>query len=155
MTNVDVIDTRIDGDELIIETKNSTEVYDSRFIVAAMLVYVAKGDGNISSLETEKMLQLVSINFDLRSSESLDLLTRAMSELSENPDLMGLIGELGKYLSADEKESIAVMLLKVIAADGRQAAEEMDALSEVSDVLEISPETMHRAFDRYFDDKAN
>ena len=149
----DLIEPRFEGTQLIIETGNDTEVYDSQFLVAALLVLVAKGDGVISDFETEKMLQLVGNHFHLKSSESLELLTRAMTDLSENPDLNSLLKDLSAVLTSADKEDVAVMLLKVVAADGRQDAEEMDMLSVAAEIIDISPESMHNAFDRYFDDK--
>ena len=82
------------------------------------------------------------------------MLTRAMSNLAENPDLTSLLVELSTVLTSADKEDVAVMLLKVVAADGRQDAEEMEMLSKAAEIIEISPESMHDAFDRYFDDKA-
>jgi len=150
----DLLEPRFEGAQLIIETSNETEVYDSKFLVAALLVSVAKGDGHISEMETDKMLQLVGEHFHLRSSESLELLTRAMSNLAENPDLTNLLVELSTVLTSADKEDVAVMLLKVVAADGRKDAEEMEMLSKAAEIIAISPESMHNAFDRYFDDKA-
>ena len=149
----DLIEPRFEGAQLIIETSNETEVYDSQYLVAALLVSVAKSDGNISENETAKMLQLVGGHFQLKSSESLELLTRAMASLAENPDLTSLLKELSSVLTSADKEDVAVMLLKVVAADGRQDAEEMDTLSQAAEIIDISAESMHRAFDRYFDDK--
>jgi len=149
-----IVEPRIDGDQLIIETSSETEVYDSRFLVAALLVWVAKGDGRISESETEKMLQLVGDHFQLRSAESLEVLTQAIAKLAENPDLSSILRGLSSVISSADKEDIVVMMLKVIAADGRRDAEEMDSLSEAADILEVSPESMHRAFDRYFEDKS-
>ena len=151
----DLPEPRFEGAQLIIETSNETEVYDSQFLVAALLVSVAKGDGHISEPETDKMLQLVGEQFHLRSSESLELLTRAMSDLAENPDLTSLLVELSTVLTSADKEDVAVMLLKVVAADGRQDAEEMEMLSKAAEIIEISPESMHNAFDRYFKDKGS
>lgn len=153
--NEDLIEPRFEGAQLIIETSNETEVYDSQFLVAALLVTVAKGDGNISESETDKMLQLVGDHFQLKSSESLELLTRAMTNLAENPDLSSLLKELSAVLTSADKEDVAVMLLKVVAADGRQHAEEMDTLSQAAEIIDISADSMHRAFDRYFDEKAD
>jgi len=150
----ELLKPRFEGAQLIIETSNETEVYDSQFLVAALLVSVAQGDGHISELETDKMLQLVGEHFHLRSSESLELLNRAMSNLAENPDLTSLLVELSTVLTSADKEDVAVMLLKVVAADGRKDAEEMEMLSKAADIIEISPESMHNAFDRYFNDKA-
>jgi len=73
----DPVEPRFEGSTLVIETSSGPETYDSQFLVAALLVFVAKGDGDISEKETERMLQLVEEHFHLQSSESLALLTRA------------------------------------------------------------------------------
>ena len=151
----DLVEPRFEGNQLIIETSNETEMYDSQFLVAALLVFVAKGDGNISDVETAKMLQLVGDHFHLKSSESLELLTDAMEKLAENPDLSSILKELSTTLTSADKEDVAVMLLKVVSADGRQDAEEMEMLSIAAELMDILPESMHRAFDRYFEEKAS
>jgi uncharacterized tellurite resistance protein B-like protein len=151
----DLVEPRFEGSQLIIETSNETETYDSQFLVAALLVFVAKGDGNISDVESAKMLQLVGDHFHLKSSESLELLTDAMAKLAENPDLGSILKELSSTLTSADKEDVAVMLLKVVSADGRQDAEEMEMLSIAAELIEISPESMHHAFDRYFAEKAD
>lgn len=148
------VEPRFEGATLIIETCNETEVYDAQFLVAALLVYVAKSDGAISAMETEKMLQLVGEQFRLQSSESLALLTRAMTGLAENPDLAGLLRQLGTVLTDAQKEDVAIMLMKVLAADGATNADEMETMNAAAEIVAISPETMHRAFDRYFAETA-
>ena len=141
---------RFEGTTLVIETSSGPETYDSQFLVAALLVCVAKGDGNISEQEADKMLQLVEEHFHLHSAESLALLTRAMADLAENPDLNSLLRELGHILTPEEKEDIAVMHLKVAAADGHTSVDEMDMLNVAGEIIEIAPDTRHRAFERYF-----
>ena len=141
---------RIEDDELIVETQNSTETYDARYLVSALLVFVAKGDGNISGPETAEMLQLINDHFGLQSAESLELLTNAMEDIAENPDFGSLLKDMSKLIDVAEKEEVALMMLKVIAADGRKDAEEMEKLRIAADIIEIPAETMHRAYDRYF-----
>jgi len=141
---------RFEGSTLVIETSTGPETYDSQFLVAALLVCVAKGDGNISEQEADKMLQLVEEHFHLHSAESLALLTRAMADLAENPDLNSLLRELAHVLSPEEKEDIAVMLLKVAAADGRTSVDEMEMLNVAGEIIDIAPDARHRAFERYF-----
>jgi uncharacterized tellurite resistance protein B-like protein len=143
---------RIEGDELIIETQSVTEVYDSKYLLAALLIFVAKSDRTISINETEKMLALIEQHFQMPSAESLALLTRAIEDMADNPDMDSLLRELSKVLSADEKEDIAVMLLKVAAADGRKDAEAMEKLSIAADLISIPSEIMHNAYDRYFEE---
>ncbi len=142
--------TRLQGNELIIETTHGAEVYDGKFLVAALLIYVAKGSGTIEPEESAKMIDLIEQQFELQGSESLELLTRAMSELAEKPELTEHLVELGRSLSSKQKEDIAVMALKVIAADGRREISEMEQFNRAVEAVGVSPETVHRAFDRYF-----
>lgn len=147
------VDPRFEGSNLVIETAGETEVYDSKFLAAALLVFVAKGDGTISDLETDQMLAMIGEHYHLQSAESLELLTRAVTSLAENPDLNSLLRDLGTTLDDAEKEEIAFMLLKVIAADGRKDVEEMEKMNIAAEIIDISPEVMHRAHARYFDEQ--
>ncbi len=146
----DPVEPRFEGTTLVIETTSGPETYDSKFLVAALLVFVAKGDGNISDSESQKMLQLIEEHFQLHSAESLELLSRAITDLAENPDLSSLLRELSNVLTPEEKENIAVMLLKVIAADGRRDVDEMEMMNVAAEIIGVSSESRHRAFDRYF-----
>lgn len=146
----DPINPRFDGTTLIIETSGETEYYDSQFLVAALLVYVAKGDGAISPSETEEMLKEVGRHFHLESSQSLELLNRAIADLADNPDLESLLRQLSSVLTRDDKREIALMMLKVAAADGRKDAEEMEKLHIAAEIIDIPPDVMHQAFDDYF-----
>ena len=130
MTSDKIIKSTLDGNVLVIETADGVETYDSKFLVASLLIYVARGSGHIEPEETAKMLELINDHFKLQGAESLELLTRAISD--------------------DEKEEIALMALKVIAADGRREVAEMEKFNEAVAAIEISPEIVHRAFDRYF-----
>lgn len=145
-----IIISRLEGTRLIVEKDGETETYDSQFLVAALLIFIARGSGTIEPEETAKMLDVIQEHFQLAGSESLELLTRAMSELAEKPELGELLAELGKSLSEQDKEDIAVMALKVIAADGRREVAEMDKFNQAVEAVGVSPETVHRAFDRYF-----
>ena len=142
--------TKLEGTELIIETSDGVEVYDSKFLVAALLVFVAQADGSIEPEESAKMIDLIEEHFKLQGAESLELLTRAMSELAEKPEIAEHLVKLGQSLSDQEKEDIAVMALKVIAADGRREFAEMENFSRAVEAVGVSPDIVHRAFDRYF-----
>jgi len=145
-----IITSRLDGKTLIVETDDSSETYDSQFLVAALLIFVARGNGSIAPEESAQMLDLIQTHFQLQGAESLQLLTRAMTELAEKPELGELLAELGRSLSDADKEDIAVMALKVIAADGRREVAEMEKFNQAVEAIGVSPEIVHRAFDRYF-----
>jgi uncharacterized tellurite resistance protein B-like protein len=145
-----IITSTLDGNVLVIETSDGKKTYDSKFLVAALLIFVARGSGQIEPEETAKMLELIEIHFKLQGAESLELLTRAMGEMAESPELGASLAELGSMLSDQEKEEIALMALKVIAADGRREYSEMEQFNTAIEAAGISPEIVHRAFDRYF-----
>ena len=138
------------GTELIIETRQGTKVYDSKFLVAALLIFVARGSGKIEPEESVKMLDLIEEHFQMQGAESLELLTRAMTDMAENPELADELTKLAPTLSDQDREDIAVMALKVIAADGRRDVGEIEKFNEAVKSIGISSETVHRAFDRYF-----
>lgn len=145
--------TRFEGTQLVVETGSEKEVYDAQFLVAALLVAIANSDGEISSIETEKMLQLVGDHFELKSAESLELLTKAMEDMAENPDLPAILKELSTILTSVDKEDVGVMMYKVVAADGREGAEEMDTLNAAAELIGITPESLQKARSRFFAEK--
>lgn len=145
-----IITSTLDGNVLVVETSDGKETYDSKFLVAALLIFVARGSGQIEPEESAKMLDLITDHFKLQGAESLELLTRAMREMADRPDLGESLAELGRTLSDQEKEDIALMALKVVAADGRREVAEMEQFNAAVDAIEISAESVHRAFDRYF-----
>lgn len=145
-----IITSTLDGNVLVVETSDGPVTYDSKFLVAALLIFVARGSGNIAPEESAKMIELIEDYFKLQGAESLELLTRAISEMAERPNLAASLAELGRSLSDAEKEDIALMALKVIAADGRREVAEMEQFNTAVEAADISPEIVHRAFDRYF-----
>ena len=149
MTN-EIISSHIEGTTLIIETSEGTTSYDSKFVVAGLLVFVARGSGQIEPEESARMIALIGDHFSMQGSESLELITTAMSELTDKPSLGPLLVDLGQTLPEEEKEEIALMALKVVAADGERHFSEMEQFNTAMDAIGISPQVVHRAFDRYF-----
>ena len=145
-----IIASRLEGTKLIVETEDGVEEYDSQFLVAALLVFVARGSGQIMPEESAQMIELIEEHFHLQGAQSLELLTRAISEMVDKPELPRLLVELSPTLSQAEKEDIAFMGLKVVAADGHRHFAEMEQFNRAMEALEISPEIIHRAFERYF-----
>jgi uncharacterized tellurite resistance protein B-like protein len=141
---------RLVGTELVVETTEGTQTYDSRFLVAALLIFIARGSGTIEPEESAKMIDLIEERFHMEGAQSLELLTRAMTDMAENPELARALVDLAPTLSDEDKEDIALMALKVIAADGRRDVREMEKFNEAVEALGIAPDTVHRAFDRYF-----
>lgn len=149
MSDTTIIAT-LNGNVLLIEDNDGTASYDSKFLVAALLIFVAKGGGRIEPEESAKMIDLLEDHFRIEGPEALELLTGAMSELADRPKLGVKLAALAQTLPDQEKEDIALMALKMIAADGRRDVEEMEQFNTAVEAAGIAPEIIHRAFDRYF-----
>jgi uncharacterized tellurite resistance protein B-like protein len=146
----DIIVSRLEGTKLIIETASGVEEYDSQFLVAALLIYVARGSGQIEPEESAQIIELIEEHFKLQGSESLELITCAMTEMIDKPELAVLLTGLAPTLTDSDKEDIALMALKVIAADGHRHFAEMEQFNRAMEAIDISPEIVHKAFDQYF-----
>lgn len=146
----DILVSRLEGTRLIVETADGVEEYDSQFLVAALLVYIARGDGEITPEESAQMIELIKRRYHLQGAASLELITRAMNEMVDKPQLGLLLTDLVPTLSDAEKEDIALMALKVVAADGQRHFAEMEQFNQAMEAAGIAPEIVHRAFDRYF-----
>lgn len=146
----EILGSRLEGTTLIVETRGGEVRYDSKFLVAALLVYIARGSGRIEPEESARMIDLIENHFSLEGPESLELITYAMAEMADKPTLGMLLADVGPTLSDGDKEDIALMGLKVVAADGRREIAELEQFNKAMAALGISPEIVHRAFDRYF-----
>lgn len=147
----EILGSRVEGSTLIVETADGAQTYDSRFLVAAFLIDVARGSGQIEPEESSQIIDLIETHFHLEGAESLELITRALSEMADKPTLIELLMDLAPALSDAEKEEIAFMGLKVVAADGQREVSEMEQFDKAMGSMGISPEIVHRAFDRYFE----
>ncbi len=146
----DIIVSKLVGTKLVIETESGVEEYDSQFLVATLLIHVARGSGQIEPEESAKIIDLIEERYHLQGAETLELVTRAMSEMMEHPELASLLTDLSATFSESDKEDIALMALKVVAADGRRNFSEMEQFNRAMEAVGISPDIIHRAFDRYF-----
>jgi len=144
----DQTNTRFEGTKLVVETGTETEEFEVEFLVAVLLFSIASSDGEISPIEIEKMLQLVADHFELRSSESIEILNSAVESLAANPDLTVILKDLASNLTSSQKEDVAVMMFKVIAADSREDAKETDALAAAAEKIGISPDLLEAARQR-------
>lgn len=147
----EILSSRLVGRTLVVETSDGQETYDSQFLVAALLIDVARGSGQIEPEESSLIIGLMEEHFQLEGAKALELITRAMSEILEKPTLGTLLKDLAETLPDKEKEDIAFMGLKVVAADGQRHVSEMERFSKAMEAAGFSPEIVHRAFDRYFD----
>lgn len=140
----------LEGESLTVTTGGQRSVLDPRYLIAALLSHVAQADGQICDEETRTMVDVVAAHFGLDADGAEQKLNHALKLYSRNMDLDAVGEILSNILSPEDREDVMLMMLEVVAADGRQGADELRAVDEVAAVLDISPEQRHSAFQRYF-----
>jgi len=132
----------------------SKKVEELEQLVALLMVGLAKSDAQIT--QNEEVFQLAGEYFRVRSAASLEILMNAIKHLPEPPDLSQLVNQWDTGLDPSDKEDVAVMMLKIVAADGKRDAQQMTMLHKAADMINITPDSLHLAFNRFFDqaDKA-
>jgi len=131
------------GAALVVGEDGDATVYDARFLISVLLVYVAKGDGKIDSVETDRMIDIISTRFDATGAEAMGLLTEAVRRFTDGGDLLGKLRDISRGLSEQECKDIFGMLLEVITADGALADGEVRTAEFAGKLLGLSQDVIH------------
>jgi uncharacterized tellurite resistance protein B-like protein len=134
---------QFEGAQLIIGAHDKAESYDARFLISTLLVFVAKGDGDISELESNKMIDLLSSKMAIRSAESLGYLSSAIMSLSNDKDIVKTLQQISQGLSAVEKDEVFTMMLDVMAVDEKPEPGEIAAITVAGQILGFSEDVIH------------
>ena len=135
--------THFEGAKLILGAGEQSESYDARSLISTLLIFVAKGDGCISNLESEKMIELLSSKFSTRSSEALERLSSAIMELANDVDIAQRLRKIGQGLSTDEKHEVFTMMLEVAGVDENLDPGEIEAIQFAGQILGMSQDSIH------------
>lgn len=144
----------LEGERLTVTTSKHRSFFDPRYLIAALLDHVAQGDGEICDDEARVMVDMVARHFALDADGAEQKLNHALNLYSRTMDLLAVGEILSAILESGEREEVMLMLLEVVAADGKQGADELRAVDDVAAVLGITAEERHSAFQRYFESRA-
>ncbi len=123
---------------------------ETQYDVACLLAMAASSDGSIDTQESERLVTAMQHGFAVKSDAALKLVVRALDDVKQHPDVSSLLRKLQRALDKNQKETLVVMLLEVIAADNMKDAREIKLLDSAMTGLKISDQTMDRAYRRYF-----
>ncbi len=132
-----------EGTQLFLEAGEQGEAIDGRFLISLLLITVAKGDGGISNLETDKMIEQLSSRYDDQSPRVLEGLSRAIMLLANDSDLPLTLRKVGAGLSSGEKQEVFDLALDVAAVDGHLDEGEVRALDLVGQILGLTQDEVH------------
>lgn len=140
--------TRIEGAELIVTKEGESTTYDAKFLISVLLVYVAKGDGEIQSSESDRMIDIISSRFDASGAEAMGLLTDALRSFNDGSDLVEKLQSVSSWLNEKECSDIFDMLLEVVMADGELADGEIRTAEFAGKILGLSQDAIHSGIRR-------
>lgn len=116
-----------------------------RFLTAALLLFVAKGDGNISDVESGRMIDLISSRLKISNAEALACLTEVLNALQDDADIARTLRTLALRLPRAHKREILCMMLDVAAVDEVYHEGEKEAINMASRILDMSDEAIRAA----------
>lgn len=136
-------EARFEGSNLVVPVQEQTDTYDARYLISTLLVYVAKSDGGISELESNRMIDLLSAQLKIRSPEALERLTAAVMALSDGEDMGARLQGIARGLSEEQKFEVLWMMMDVMAVDKQLEQREIDAILVAGQILGLSLDTIH------------
>ena len=132
-----------EGAQLFLDAGEEGTSIDGRFLISLLLITVAKGDGSISTVETDKMIALLSSRYDDQSPAVLEGLSRAINLLANDAALALTLRKVSAGLSAGEKLEVFDLTLEVAAADGHLDGGEVKALDLVGQILGLTQDEIY------------
>ena len=125
---------------------------DEQMAVAALMAWVAGGDGSESAEETVLSVELLRRCYGLSGTEPLEILTQGRDRFAgkRREDLFELLNQ--RY-GLPEKQELIVMLLDLVAADGAKRSQELSLLADVAARLKVPDSVMSRAYEGYFEQR--
>ena len=131
-----------EGSNLIVGVQEQAQSYDARYLIATLLVYVAKSDGEISEQESSRMIDLLSTQMKIPGSEALERLRTAIMALSDD-NLFTRLQEIARGLSDEQKFEVLWMMLDVMVVDKQLQRSEQDAVTLAGQILGLPLDTIH------------
>ena len=127
-----------EGAKLVVVQEGGKSVYDTKFLISILLLYVAKGDGEIDPSETDRMIEIIINHFDSSSAEAMGLLSDAVRAFSDGEDLVERLRDISRGLNQEESKHIFNLLVQVVLADGEVTDGEVRTAHFAGKILGLS-----------------
>ena len=111
---------------------------DARLALSALLVRVARSDGEYSDAETLRIDRLIARRFGLSPFEASALRREAEALEAEAPDTVRFTRAIKDAVAYEDREGVIEALWDVVLADGRRDHEEDAFLRLVANLLGVN-----------------
>lgn len=127
-----------DGSQFVVNTGTENVAVDATFLIASLLVSAAQGDGAISQLESEKMVDTLCSRLGMRDGEAMRHLCSAVMHVTVDQDITLKLHQISRDLSESEREAVFAMVLDIVMVDGRIDHGESAAVTSAGHILRLS-----------------
>jgi uncharacterized tellurite resistance protein B-like protein len=131
------------GNQLIVGEGGQRDTIAASDVLTTLLVMVAKGDGGIANLESDRMLAVLSEFYQDKSVAALERLSGAIMALANEADIVLTLKKVALDMSAEEKQDVFRSLLELAAVDQQLQAGEMEAVNMAGQILGFSQDEIH------------
>ncbi|MGR3502921.1 tellurite resistance TerB family protein [Pseudaestuariivita sp.] len=121
---------------------------DARLALSALLVRVARTDGEYSGAEKERIGKIIAARYKLSPFEAQKLQSEAETLEGEAPDTVRFTRAIKDVVPYDERIAVIEALWQVVLADGDRAAEEDALLRLVASLLGVNDRDSNMARQR-------
>ena len=135
--------TRFEGAKLLYEEDGKTTACDATFLISTLLVFVAKGDGEISDVETGRMLDILTTRLGTGNAQALENLSSAIMTLANDKDIALKLRKIGQDLSREETERVFDLMLDIAIVDDQLDSGEVEAVKFAGQILGLSQDRIH------------
>jgi len=111
---------------------------DSQLALAALMVRIARSDGDYSQQEVLRIDRILTARYGLSPFEATALRRQAEQLESEAPDTVRFTRAIKDAVPYEERESVVAALWEVVLADGKRDLEEDALLRLLSKLLGIN-----------------
>jgi uncharacterized tellurite resistance protein B-like protein len=111
---------------------------DARLALSALLVRVARSDGDYAQQEKGLIEQLMQERYGLSASGAAELMTQAEALEAEAPDTVRFTRAIKDAVAYEDRMAVIEALWKVVLADGVREAEEDALMRMVASFLGIN-----------------
>ncbi|MBV9078056.1 MAG: TerB family tellurite resistance protein [Methylobacteriaceae bacterium] len=119
-----------------------TDFQEERLALAALLVHVARVDGNLQAVERRDLVALLAGRFGLSDSMAERLVAGGDALDREVDDITDLIDRLGHHLDDGRKRDLVAMAFRIAAADGWIGEFEDDLVWRLGHLLGLSDDAI-------------
>jgi len=118
---------------------------DARLALGALLVRLARSDGDYASVEIDQIDRSLMTRYDLSAEDAAALRAECEALEAEAPDTVRFTRAIKDAVSYDDRLAVIGAMWAVVMADGARDDEEDSMMRMTASLLGISDQDSHRA----------